>query len=199
MTLYEISNLATRNDLGILLNSLGLVGQGVEVGTHRGEFAERLLENWSGRLTCVDPWENSPDYVDQAKQLVGGGQDRRADFLECSRRLERFNEGPVQRATLLQTTSMVASVGTMDGSLDFVYLDGNHEPPYVLQDIELWWPKLRRGGILAGHDVVCPEDSDKGWGRFIEPEIRRYFQGHRVYLIAEQLQHLPWSYYIFKD
>ena len=39
-----------------------------------------------------------------------------------------------------------------DDSLDFVYLDANHEDPYITEDIVEWSKKVRSGGILAGHD-----------------------------------------------
>jgi hypothetical protein len=37
-------------------------------------------------------------------------------------------------------------------SLDFVYIDGNHGYEFVKQDIELWSQRVRKGGIVAGHD-----------------------------------------------
>jgi predicted O-methyltransferase YrrM len=51
-------------------------------------------------------------------------------------------------------TSLEASRWFSDGSLDFVYIDGNHALHYVLEDLEAWTPKVRRGGIVAGHDCV---------------------------------------------
>ncbi len=38
--------------------------------------------------------------------------------------------------------------------LDFVYVDAQHHYEAVKQDIEMWAPKIRRGGILAGHDYL---------------------------------------------
>jgi hypothetical protein len=38
-------------------------------------------------------------------------------------------------------------------SLDFVYLDANHSYDMVKRDIALWWPKIKWGGVLAGHDI----------------------------------------------
>jgi tRNA(Arg) A34 adenosine deaminase TadA len=39
-------------------------------------------------------------------------------------------------------------------SLDFIYIDANHKYEFVLQDLKLWFPKLRKGGIFAGHDFL---------------------------------------------
>lgn len=41
-----------------------------------------------------------------------------------------------------------------DNSLDFVYIDGNHAYDWVKQDIQLWWPKLKKNGLLMGHDYI---------------------------------------------
>lgn len=39
-----------------------------------------------------------------------------------------------------------------DNSLDFVYIDGNHDYEFVVKDISLYYPKLKMGGLLSGHD-----------------------------------------------
>ena len=41
-----------------------------------------------------------------------------------------------------------------DGSLDLVFIDGNHSYKYVTMDIQMWLPKVRKGGILCGHDYL---------------------------------------------
>ena len=41
-----------------------------------------------------------------------------------------------------------------DNHLDFVYIDANHAYEHVKRDIELWYPKVRRGGYLMGHDYI---------------------------------------------
>ena len=40
----------------------------------------------------------------------------------------------------------------MDDSLDFVYIDANHAFDAVNRDLRKWFPKLRNGGVFAGHD-----------------------------------------------
>lgn len=39
-----------------------------------------------------------------------------------------------------------------DGELDFIYIDGNHRYKYVKKDLELYYPKVKDGGWIAGHD-----------------------------------------------
>lgn len=45
-----------------------------------------------------------------------------------------------------------------DAYFDFVYVDGNHLYEFVRRDLELFLPKMRRDGILAGDDY-----SVRGW------------------------------------
>ena len=41
-----------------------------------------------------------------------------------------------------------------DNSLDFVYIDGNHTLPFIAMDIFGWEQKIRKGGIISGHDYA---------------------------------------------
>ena len=50
--------------------------------------------------------------------------------------------------------SVDAAARTADGTVDFVYIDGRHDRPCIDDDLAAWWPKVRSGGILAGHDYV---------------------------------------------
>ena len=52
----------------------------------------------------------------------------------------------------LMTTSELASKCVEDESLDFVYIDGNHSFDFITRDIQFWAPKIRKGGIISGHD-----------------------------------------------
>lgn len=134
-----------RWQFGKLLESRGLTSWAVEIGTHLAHFSQQLLRNWPGCLHCVDPYGNAPDYQDHISE-----RDRIADFETAQTVLHRFrHEG---RAVILPITSAEAAEEFNDAALDFVYLDGNHRGDYVRQDIALWWPKIKPGGILAGHD-----------------------------------------------
>ena len=45
------------------------------------------------------------------------------------------------------------AVDDIPEKLDFVYIDGNHAYEYVKKDIGLYYPKLKKGGVIGGHDV----------------------------------------------
>ena len=44
------------------------------------------------------------------------------------------------------------AVDDIPNDLDFVYIDGNHSYEFVKKDIELYYAKMRSGGVLGGHD-----------------------------------------------
>lgn len=149
---YEstLANVRTRDQLPDLLNRRGLVGTGVEIGVQRGRNSEFLLTHWRGaRLISVDPWSEAPagDYVDRAN-VAQDVQDAR--YRETLDRLSRFGD----RSEVWRTTSVEAAARVKPGTLDFVYIDARHDYASVLEDLEHWWPKMRAGGVIAGHDYV---------------------------------------------
>ena len=143
-----MSHLTSRLDLVTLLPE---TGRGVEVGVWRGDFSYPFLQRWQGgHLTLVDPWAKLPDteYDDV--------RNRDYDPTDYEYVVNRFR--PLAgRAVFARCRSEAAVYDFPDGTLDFVYLDGNHAYDHVTQDIALWWPKLKPGGVLAGHDLFLPD------------------------------------------
>jgi hypothetical protein len=143
--------LPSRNDIPAFLNLRGLKGEGVEVGVFRGDYSAKLLAGWQGaRLHCVDPWRHAtdaPEYIDKSNL----SQERHdANYDKAITQLSGFGE----RCRIHRTTSRDAAATFQDRSLDFVYLDARHYRQAVEEDIGLWAPKVRPGGILAGHDYL---------------------------------------------
>jgi hypothetical protein len=137
-----------RDDFPEFLNQVGLVGEAVEVGVGRGEFSRVFLDRWRGRqLHLIDPWRHLPDYVDIAN--VSDSQ-HEANLAHVKRSLARHDG----RYRICRECSREAATRFDDNSLDFVYIDANHAFSAVSQDLRLWFPKIKAGGILAGHDFL---------------------------------------------
>ena len=143
----------TREDFPAYLNAVGLVGVAVEVGVQQGVFSAHLLRHWLGtKLIAVDPWREQADYADAAN--VGQAeQDRRYEETLA------VLAPATSRAEVWRTRSVDAAQRVPDASLDFVYLDARHDEASVAEDIAAWWPKVRSGGILAGHDYFDGDDA----------------------------------------
>jgi hypothetical protein len=60
------------------------------------------------------------------------------------------------KVSVIRKPSLSASKLFKAGSLDMVFIDGNHAYPAPLKDIKAWTPKLRDGGLLCGHDAPDP-------------------------------------------
>ncbi len=67
-------------------------------------------------------------------------------FKEEKKRLAPYN------CTIVRKTSMSALKDFADNSLDFVYIDGNHDFVNFTNDLHFWLKKIRPGGIMSGHD-----------------------------------------------
>lgn len=120
---------------------------GVEIGVHRGEFAAHLLSKRSpvNRLVCVDPWVHYEGM---------GLTDREHE--ECYRDALVNLVATRGRFEIKRMSSLECAAKTFD-TFDFVYLDGDHRYEHVLADIDAWWPLLKDGGIMAGHDFLDEE------------------------------------------
>ena len=59
---------------------------------------------------------------------------------------------PYPNCKIIRKTSMEAVEGFEDESLDFVYIDANHEFRYIAEDLFEWTKKVKKGGIVSGHD-----------------------------------------------
>lgn len=149
-----------RADLGGELKRLGLRGAGVEVGVQKGLFTEQLLKNWGQAdvYVQVDLWRQQDNYRDLAN--VFDGRQAELQDLSCSRGLEAVSNNQTQMVVQCQNYSTSCAQRIPDGSLDFVYLDARHDRKGVLEDLAAYWPKIRAGGVMAGHDYTTQDEPD---------------------------------------
>jgi len=137
----------TRKDFAGALKDLGLVNYAVEVGVAEGYFSFDLLDRILG-LTCwqIDPWK----ILDVPGYSVHGDNDQEARYQRILTRARDYRK----RAIPMRMTSAQAAPHFSDDFLDFAYIDANHTLAAATEDVALWWPKVRRHGILAGHDYL---------------------------------------------
>src|SRR3990167_6105142 len=62
----------------------------------------------------------------------------------------------VKNIIKIRKTSVEAAKDFEDASLDAIYIDAEHDEDSVREDVRAWRPKIKRGGILSGHDFVLP-------------------------------------------
>lgn len=187
-----------RENFGQFLNELGLTEVIAEIGVHQAEFAEQILTTWSGKVYfAIDPWDDSVcDYTEETLSLyhIDGKGDRTQDMLIAFNRLKKFGT----RACFCKMRNEEAALVFGD-VLDFVYLDGNHERVPFASDLKRWWPKIKSGGILAGHDICMPQVPDFPWGANIKPALEEFFapRSLNVFLVPQDGL-CAWSWFVRK-
>ena len=137
-----------RETAGKLTHGGTVVEVGVAYGRSLAYLAERA--HHSLRIFGVDTWhehmggDNLPPDVFARQRSYG-------DALEACK--ANLNEaGCLWRVELIREGSAQAAAKFEDASCDLVFLDACHEYGAVRQDIAAWLPKVRKCGMLAGHD-----------------------------------------------
>lgn len=148
---------------------------GAEIGVAEGAFSAALLEAAQPReLHLIDPWSHletgsdlllAPEALTQADDARARGEafdapPPNAEGDELFAKVgARFDGDP--RVRLHRQYSYKAAAAFDDGSLDFVYVDGNHHYEFVLRDLQDFAAKLKPGGLLFGHDFFEDEFARK--------------------------------------
>jgi hypothetical protein len=163
-----------RNELFLELNSRGLTKYAVEVGVAEGGYSFYLLDSWPGICYQVDPWmalsvDEYLDYnnVDQIEH------DRRYNLV-CKTAFHKYKG----RAIPMRMTSKDAVKNFVDDFFDFVYLDANHKLQYISEDLQLWYPKCKSGGIFAGHDFLDGIIASGEYG--VKTAVTRFAAEHKL-------------------
>jgi hypothetical protein len=118
-----------------------------EVGVYRGAFAERMLTECPSleRYYLLDPWRHLDDWNKPANKSDDV-------FEEFFQETMARTEAQAEKRVVLRgmTTEVVEQIP--DGSLDFVYIDGDHTLRGITTDLARFYPKVREGGFVAGDD-----------------------------------------------
>ena len=138
-----------RQDFPKMFDEMGFK-VGAEIGVYEGKFSAHILANSSlSLLHSIDSWCNVE------------GVSLQSILDTCKTVLAPFGS----RSNIIVSSSHEASKQFEDESLDFVYIDADHRYDAVVDDILVWFPKVRKGGILSGHDYTI-SSAGKGIGAF---------------------------------
>jgi len=186
MDMKKIENITVanfkRDDFGKMFHEKGFT-KGVEVGVYKGEFSEQLCKTMSGvELYGVDDY----DIIELRAERKGASAQH------------KFYKGALKRTKpfpnykLLKKTSMAATLEFPLNSIDFVYIDGGHGFDYVMADLIEWGKRVKKGGIISGHDYYHFVN-----GGIVEA-VEAYTCMHgvkTVYMTDERVK----SFWFFKD
>lgn len=127
----------------------------IEVGVQRGVLAKKSLDIWKSctEYKLVDLWGKEEGYNEPGTDTAA---DKDANLRQTRSRMKpwvapQMNPPKVEFFVMRSTD---ASKHLADHYFDYVYLDARHDYCAVKEDIMHYWPKLRPGGIVGGHDYI---------------------------------------------
>jgi predicted O-methyltransferase YrrM len=142
----------------------------VEIGTFYGAnilaVAESYGANPDSKLYCIDPWEDYeeyPEYKGEQNKIYNGF-------------LKNINNSPHKNKIIIDRGySNKQLLKYDDNFFDIIYIDGNHEPEYVLEDAVLSFRKLKKDGVMIFDDYGWggPDLTQRGIDAFISGYYKR--------------------------
>lgn len=117
----------------------------IEVGSWKGystSFLGEVAKEYQGDVFCVDHWKGSPDLKHHMN-------------IENCLEIFRYNMeelGLDKYVHPMVMESVMAAKIFADGIADLIFIDADHRYKGIKRDLEIWWPKVKVGGILCGHD-----------------------------------------------
>lgn len=118
------------------------------------------------KLYCIDPWEDYDEYPEY-KGLQETTYDTFMNNVE--------NSGAAEKISVHRGYSNLEVPKFQDEFFDIIYIDGNHEPEYVLEDAVLSFRKLKKGGIMIFDDYTWggPDMTQRGIDGFLSGYHKR--------------------------
>lgn len=129
-----------------LINHTPENGLIIEVGSWLGKSSSFLVDNKKStqKVICVDTWKGSANELTTTHRLA-----TQTDIFE----IFKLNMGD-RDYSALRLPSVEAAKSFKDESLDVVFIDAEHTYEAVRDDINAWYPKVKLGGYIAGHDYT---------------------------------------------
>ena len=158
---------------------------GAEIGVWRGDFSARILRTVRpAKLHLIDPWAFQGG--DAYRDAWYGGK-----LAPDQAAMDEIYEGVARRFARQIATDVVevhrsgsaeAAGGFPAAYFDWVYVDGDHLYEAVRSDLELFAPKLKVGGLLAGDDYGLPGWWDDGVTRAVDEFVAG--RGYEIVTLA---------------
>ena len=135
----------------------------VEVGSWKGMSTAYLgveIIN-SGKdiaLNCIDTWDGSEEHRNKSSPFYEPLLETDDGlYIEFEKNIKPIKEKlGIKQFNYFRVSSVEATQFYKDNALDCVFIDAAHDYDNAKADILAWLPKVRHGGILAGHDFHHP-------------------------------------------
>lgn len=140
------------SDIGPIIQCISIQGEnlvGLELGVYKADSFMTILENCSNIKTLygVDSYKPYYDVFENRQISIYESEMIKAESL-----LKQKYSPHTDKIKFFECSSIEAAKNIEDETLDFIFIDAEHSYDAVLQDLKLWYPKLKHGGLLSGHD-----------------------------------------------
>lgn len=117
----------------------------IEIGAYTGESTQIFASTGIfSEINVIEPFKFNESFNNTNIENIQKWNKVEEEFRNNTRFFNNVN--------LIKEYSHNVSAIFADKSVDLVYIDGDHSYEAVNKDIELYLPKIKQGGILAGHD-----------------------------------------------
>jgi len=132
----------------------------VEVGVWKGDFSKKIWDiSNPNLLVLVDSWTFDEKVRGCAPQV--NGKEPLNQFFFDQAKKDTFNKFKTnENVHILDSNSSEASSNYIDNYFDYIYLDAEHSYQAVINDLNMWYPKLKKNGVLFGDDYYWREEDD---------------------------------------
>ena len=137
---------------------------GTEIGVLSGKTSEGLLAGLPNlTLYMVDWWREIADESARKEFTPQGVIGQHADQMNRSlvSAMDNTRFAEARRRIIVADVLAGDTPDCLPDEQDFIFLDANHTKEQTMRAIILYWPKVKEGGILCGHDYGHPAP---GWG-----------------------------------
>lgn len=139
--------------------------KGAELGVSHGRFTAFVCGViQDAHMIAVDLWQEMPG-SDSPGAETYKDRPHEAVYQNFVKHCEAHLPG---RVTIYREDTVTAAQRVPDASLDFVFIDADHTYEGCRQDIEAWFPKVKTGGLIAGHDY------NDGWPGVLKAVNERF-------------------------
>ena len=133
-----------------LLRELPPGSVGCEVGVWKGDFSEEIVNIVRpSKLYLVDPWAYQPEF---SGSWYGGSVAKNQEDMDAIHDAVASRFSACDSVVLVRKKTEDLSDQIADDTLDWVYVDGNHEYEFVLNDLRIFNRKVKSGGLICGDD-----------------------------------------------
>ena len=150
-------------DVKSIIHCINLHGDnlvGAEIGVHVGESFLTLLQTCPNisKLYGVDPYVPYVDYLKEEGQSFDPMvvDEKEIEYIKLVSYHRQKYSGHENKIVFYEMDSIEASKKVEDKSLDFIFIDSYCSFEQAKDDIKVWYPKVKDGGIFAGHDWNMP-------------------------------------------